>query len=302
MMRQFQFFLLIAAVDALKLNYGNREEDNVCSQSSEDQVKPWRARAVCEEDEVELLGRYLSVSESYTEALELEEMERKKGKGKKRKGKRGRKNSQGTGNKGKEDAGDATVTTPVSVGTQVFQGKFCASGAKSGGSPISTSVYGYKKKDANTTDHILRVSTATSSLCYTNTCSGRCDQVDPSVKFECAAGAGESKTDKAKWSSVKASWFIAENCKKSSETKTDAKTKKETISSLDSYYTYTAAQVKTLNSGSQGRYCWGMGGRTGIDTNNEWNNADIAKARKAAGKTEYYYSYSSSQLLPECPR
>jgi len=308
MVHQVAFLFLITVVQGLKVKYENVQESNdVCSKFSDEHLKPWRARAICEGGEVELLNRYLSVSRSFTESLELEEMENQK-KGR-RKGRRGRNGKKGrrvgkgrgkNGNSNGDSGGTATVIEDAPPSTRVFRGKFCAAGVKSGGDAIATSTYGYKVGNS-TVDTVFKVGTATAERCYTNTCSGRCDQVDESVKFECVSNGVE--TDPTKFSSLKASWFIDDFCKNSSTSEINDQNK-TIVTSLDGYYTYSAAQVAILNSGTQDRYCWGMGGVTGTagGTNPEWNNEAIANARKAANQTDYYYSYSSSQLLPVCPR
>jgi len=165
------------------------------------------------------------------------------------------------------------------VSTQIFEGNFCAQGEKSSGTAIAT--YTYKSADS---DAVWKI--ADKPICYVADCSGRCDRVDPSVKFECVAATDDETkaADKSKFSKLKATWYVQEDCK---ETKTANKDKtKPDVSDAGEYF-YLPKEVIISNSGSQGKFCWGT---------TQSGNPDFNVANK-----DNYYSYSTTQKLPTCP-
>jgi len=169
-------------------------------------IKPWRARALCKENQVVNLDKYLEAaghfkkSDQQSEDMNFEEQKKpKKGSKKER-------------NQKKRAGKNAPSPPPPTEGTQVFLGKFCGQGVKSGGEPILTNVYGYTKNKTTPVDTVFK----TGSLCYNAVCTGRCEKdfrarngrADKSVKFKCDATT-PTKTV--------ATWFAKAECEIASD-------------------------------------------------------------------------------------
>jgi len=260
------FLHLLSIVHGLRVN-NVKESYSLCQQFSQDHMKPWRARALCSKRQVDRLSNYLNVSRTHSESFLVSEESKKKKKKKK-----------------KKKHVHQSVATAVEKfdkndfkGTKIFQGKFCAAGDRSAGTPIATVVYGFLNEKSSF-EVVFKI--AETPICFYADCSGRCDlpQVDPSVKFECIP-QDETEDTTAKHSRLKAVWFVQDDC---AETVTD------TVSDAKSYY-YTADEVKIANSGAQGRFCWDVN----HDKNPEWNPLKETDPD--------YYSYSTNQKLPTCP-
>lgn len=282
------------------------EEYDMCSQLSEDRERPWRVRALCNEDNSERLDEYLEVSRLHTESLTLDEESLaldevgKKKKRRKRKGGKKKKNNRASRRDGNDDKKLGTPPdAPTSTSTLIFQGHFCAQGDQSSGTPIVNFTYGNKEVNKSFDTHfkihsITPPGINTKSVCYSLDCNGRCDLVDPSVQFECTTGKNneqkgadnKTETDRSKFNILKATWFVANNC---------LSTKKiGSNDTADGEYFYTQDQVKLINSGQQGRFCW----ETGVESQSDEIQENMEMNPLAQ---DYYYSVSSDQKLPECP-
>jgi len=272
-MLKFEIFLLILIGDGLKLKYEEThtdKSDNLC-EISDNHVKPWRARALCDLGQVGSLNTYLQVEKEHLESLSLEDVETA-GKNRRRKKNRGNRRRK---NNGTNDNSD--------LGTQIYKGKFCAQGdpdgrPKSGGNAIASVVYVHKAGNTSVTTF------KAGDKCYNANCTGICGQVDMSVKFSCSGAADARK--------LKATWFRKFECVATESTEKDDKGN-DVVINHDAEEYYNAGQVTLSNSGTEAKFCWGNS-HLGASTFHPYKNADDDQ------KYEYYYSYSSSQLLPTC--
>jgi len=264
--------LMIGAAWSLKVSNRVAEDYDMCSQDSadlqeRDRIQPWRVRAICNEENSERLEEYLEVSARGALSLD-EEIEFVGRCGSKCKA---RNEAQRLAKLAAERA---------AIGSKLYQGKFCGQSdpQRTSGLPIATFQYGH-----NTTDNATELDLEFKpNLCYNLECTGRCDIVDPSVKFECVAQDSTELT-KATYSQLKATWFVTPLCK---------------ATSADGEYHYTKEQVAMVNSGSQDRFCFDASGDDDASTKDDKN----MPVKPQFNDYYYQYSASSNQKLPVCPR
>jgi len=269
-------FVLLGAAEGLKINYEKHHSHDLLEASTV-HSKPWRARGVHNENQVLRLNKYLAVSRAFSEAITLKPKDDESRSQDKKKCNKKCKEKKKEEKKKKEETSKQGAGTKK-ASTQIFEGKFCAQGEKSSGTAISTYTY---KSDGDS-DAVWKINET--AICYVADCSGRCDRVDPSVKFECVGATDEEikEADKSKFSKLKATWYVQEDCKE-----TIKKVEGKDDESDAAEYTYSPEAVIISNSGSQGKFCWG----TDQSGNPDFNNVD----------TDNYYSYSTTQKLPTCP-
>jgi len=246
----------------------------LCSRTRQRENKTgWRVRAICNEDNSDRLEDYLEASRKHTESLALETVDTEGGRRRRKNGGRRRRSAS-------------------KIITNMYEGKFCEQGDQSGLGPVASFTYGATVGDKTETKFKIAVGDA-APYCYKLECNGRCDPIDPSVKFECVAqedADGKLVTDKAKFNKLKATWFKKNSCVASfkpddDDTKPDIPT--------DGFYYYSPDEVKTLNEGFQGKFCWDTGIAEAADSNNDkWNDIQ---------GTDNYYSFSTNQQMPTCP-
>jgi len=277
------------------------QEYDMCSQISEDRERPWRVRALCNDDNTDRLEDYLEVSRLHSASLALDEVSKPKkreGRGKKKK-RRGRRGRGGGGGVKEEEGGIIAPIPPSETSSLIYEGHYCAQGDHSSGTPIVNFTYGIKEVNKSFDTHFKIHSVTppainTKSVCYSLDCNGRCDLVDPSVQFECTAGKNneqkdannQTETNRSKFNILKATWFVSGSCVST--------TKKDSNDTADGEYFYTQDQVKLINSGQQGRFCW----ETGVESQEDEIQENMEMKPLAEN---YYYSVSSDQKLPECP-
>jgi len=192
-----QVGLCTAVIDGLKVSHTGIKLIDHCVRSPDANViKPWRARALCKEDQVVDLGEYLQAA-SRLEKLDKDQSENfeiQEGRGRRRR--RGSKTP-------------APTPPPPIEGTQVFMGKFCGQGKNKGGMgggvPLSTNVYEYTNTTTKSVDIVFKT---VGSLCYNAKCTGNCDKdlkegigrADKSAQFKCVGAE------------TVATWFQKANC------------------------------------------------------------------------------------------